>query len=227
VTRAAPKRVLDLFCGAGGAAMGLHRVWPDAEIVGVDIRPQKHYSFRFIRADAIDFLKHGDIFAPWGPSIADFIWASPPCQRYSCVTPKSNREGHPDLIAEVADILASKFNEKPYVIENVPGARKLLYQPVMLCGSMFGLRCRRHRLFETNFPVETPRPCDHSVSPLLVTTAGANSRKIGNLKSVKNAMVAYEIDWMTGKELAEAIPPAYSEYLAMQSLTKDRLKGSK
>jgi len=204
-----PKRVLDLFCGAGGAAMGLHRAWPDAEIVGVDIKPQLNYPFTFVQADAMTF----DVIG------FDFIWASPPCQRYSCVTPKTHRNGHPDLLVGVRDrLLGLRAVDKiPYVLENVVGARKHLLVPMMLCGSMFNLRCRRHRLFQLGFPCASPpKKCDHAKPILLVTTAGANSRRIGNFKSVKNAPLAYGIDWMSGDELKEAIPPAYSEYIARQ-----------
>ncbi len=201
-------RVLDLFCGAGGAAMGLHRAWPDAELVGIDIKPQPRYPFKFVQGDVMDH------FDPAGASF-DFVWASPPCQRYSCVTPKANRKNHPDLIGRVREALIA--SESVYVIENVPGARRELHDPIMLCGSMFGLRTRRHRWFESSFPVQPPKPCDHSETPLLVTTAGANSRAIGNFKSVRNAEAAYGINWMDGNGLKEAIPPAYSEYIAKQS----------
>lgn len=194
-------RVLDLFCGAGGATRGLQLA--GFRVTGVDIKPQPNYcGDEFIRADAAEFHL-------WG---YDLIWASPPCQRFSCVTPNGHREKYPDLIAK----MRQRLQGKNYVIENVPGARHLLKNPVMLCGSMFGLRTRRHRYFETSFPVEAPGRCDHSKPPLLVTTAGANSRKIGNTKSTKNAPEAYGIDWMRGRELAEAIPPAYSRYIAEQ-----------
>ena len=199
-------RILDLFCGAGGAAMGLHQAFPDAEIVGVDIAEQPHYPFKFVRDDAMNHLDSNRLCS------FDFIWASPPCQRYSCVTPRSHRHNHPDLIAPVRECLLR--TEGPFVIENVIGAP--LSSPMMLCGSMFGLRTRRHRIFEANFAWLLPGTCDHSQAPLLVTTAGANSRRRGNYKSVKHAPEAYGIDWMNGNELKEAIPPAYSRYIGEQ-----------
>jgi len=199
-------RVLDLFCGAGGAAMGLHRAWPDAEIIGVDINPQPRYPFKFILADAMTFALDG----------YDLTWASPPCQRYSQVTPLRNREDHPDHIRDLRLRL-----KPPYVIENVSGARNLLENPFMLCGSMFGLRSQRHRWFEVKgFSVPEPPKCNHLQPPLLVTTAGANSRAIrqpGHYKSVKNAPLAYGIDWMDFRGLKEAIPPAYSEWIAINA----------
>src|SRR5580704_9638962 len=144
----------------------------------------------------------------------DFVWASPPCQRYSCVTKKCNRGNHPDLITLLRGALS--LSKIPYVIENVVGARKEMLFPTLLCGSMFDLRTQRHRLFESSFALWAPKRCDHQMPPLMVTTAGANSRRIGNYKSVKNAPVAYGIDWMIYRELKEAIPPAYSEYIAKQ-----------
>lgn len=205
------KRCLDLFCGAGGAGMGYHRA--GFEVVGVDIKPQPHYPFEFHQADALEYLKeHGREF--------DFIHASPPCQAYSHLTPMENRVNHARMIPAVRTLLVKV--DRPYIIENVSGARRELKDAMMLCGSMFGLRTQRHRYFETSFFV-TPPPgrCDHSVLPLLVTTASQASRKkrfaLGmRPKTVKNAPLAYGIDWMTGMELSQAIPPAYTEFIGKQ-----------
>lgn len=204
--------LLDLYCGAGGAAMGYHRA--GFRVVGVDNKQQPRYPFEFILYDALAYAKlNGGAF--------DAIHASPPCQRYSEATPARCRSDHPDLIH--ATQIALRDIGRPFVIENVEGARSRLIQPVMLCGSMFGLRCQRHRWFETwptSFRPGPPVPyCDHSTPPLLVTTAGANSRRIGHYKSVKHAKDAYGIDWMVGRELAEAIPPAYTEYLGRLFVT--------
>src|SRR5258708_28352590 len=129
-------KVLDLFCGAGGAAMGLPRAWPDAEILGVDIVPQPRYPFKFVQADAMTFPLEG----------YDFIWASPPCQAFSKTRRITGKE-YPDLIDPIRQRFPTRI---PYVIENVTGAP--LFAPVMLCGTMFGLKVIRHRNFETNFP---------------------------------------------------------------------------
>lgn len=188
--------------------MGYHRA--GFEVVGVDLKPQPRYPFEFVQADAMTFPLEG----------FDAIHASPPCQRYSEVTRISQREKHPDLIHETQ--IRLRQNGKPFTLENVPGARHYLMRPVLLCGSMFGLRCQRHRWFETwptSFRFGPPAPCNHSVRPLLVTTAGANSRRTGNYKSVANAPAAYGIDWMIGRELAEAIPPAYTEYVGRVLMT--------
>src|SRR5208337_3663752 len=131
-----PKRVLDLFCGAGGAAMGLHQAWPEAEIVGVDCN-LRHYPFKLIRADAMKFSLDG----------YDFIWASPPCQGYTAMNHRWNtqRERHPRLIDAVRRRLQRAGVS--WAIENVQNAP--LRNPVVLCGQFFGLAVRRHRKIET------------------------------------------------------------------------------
>ncbi len=202
------KRALDLFCCSGGASMGLHNAGFD--VVGVDIEPQPRYPFKFIQADAMTFDLSG----------FDFIWASPPCQGYSGLTPKHAKSRHEKLIPALRERLIK--NGKPFCIENVAGARKELKNPTMLCGSMFGLRTQRHRFFETSFQLSAPSKCDHSIIPLLVTTASKASRekrfKLGmKPKSVENAPEAYGIDWMDFNGLKEAIPPAYAEYIARRS----------
>jgi DNA (cytosine-5)-methyltransferase 1 len=134
-------RILDLFCGAGGASAGYARAGFD--VVGVDLNPQPRYPFEFHQADALTFPLDG----------FDAIHASPPCQAYSTMRRGlwKDRE-HPDLIAPIRDRLIGA--DVPYVIENVEGARRLLVNPVLLCGTMFGLgtkegnQLRRHRYFE-------------------------------------------------------------------------------
>ena len=187
--------------------MGYHLAGFD--VVGVDIAPQPRYPFEFYQGDALEYLReHGKEF--------DAIHASPPCQGYSHLTPEASRRNHKKLIPAVRELCLELG--KPYVIENVAGARKELEAPVMLCGSMFGLRTQRHRFFEVNFPLEAPAKCDHSVIPLLVTTASKASRELRfrlgmKPKSVKNAPEAYGIDWMGFAELKEAIPPAYTRFI--------------
>jgi DNA (cytosine-5)-methyltransferase 1 len=235
-------KVLDLFCGAGGAAMGLHRAWPDAEITGVDINPQPRYPFTFIQADAMTFPLEG----------YDFIWASPPCQAFTALKTMKNAKPHADLLTPTRERLLSLNHGSKWVIENVPGA-PLQKGSVLLCGTMFGLgipsenaELRRHRFFEASFALLTP-PCQHEAgrvcgvygghgrdrrrtvtvvskqggySPKTVGVyghAGARSRRDGtqmfNTKQRKEAM---GIDWMKDAELSQAIPPAYSEFIAKQ-----------
>ena len=202
-------RLLDLFCGAGGASMGYHRAGFD--VVGVDIKPQPRYPFEFVQDDALEYVAaHGHEF--------DAIHASPPCQRYSVATQVHGTEqvsSHPDLLEPTRNLLV--MQTAPYVIENVPGAP--LDGFLMLCGSMFGLEVRRHRFFEGNVPLMSPFICDHSIPAIPVyghTGAGVNrgrERERGRSNGVDDWRRAMAIDWMTSVELAEAIPPAYTEYI--------------
>jgi len=206
-----PRRVLDLFCGAGGAAMGLHRAWPEAEIVGVDIKPQPRYPFKFILGDAMAFPLEG----------FDFAWASPPCQKYSATAVWHGRE-HPDCLPGTRQrLMASRL---AWVIENVVGAP--MRSDFLLCGSHFGQpRMRRHRLFEVswNGPHISPQ-CQHS-KEVAITICGHGGRAAGkfhNSPSVWREVMG--IPWMNRHELSEAIPPAYSQYIAEQ-FTKEANRG--
>lgn len=213
-------RLLDLFCGAGGAAVGYTRA--GFEVVGVDMRAQPNFPFEFIQDDALDYL--GKAF-PFGYT-NDFaaIHASPPCQAYS-VTASLHDAEYPDLIEPVRELLRS--TGLPYVIENVQGAP--LYNHVLLCGSSFGLGVRRHRLFEVEpIPPFMP-PCAHYLQPepIDVTgTGGPAARKPGQgggihrkPKNLEQAREAMGIDWMSRRELSEAVPPAYTEWIGHQFLT--------
>ena len=226
-------KILDLFCGAGGAAMGLHRAFPEAEIVGVDIKPQKHYPFKFIQADAMTFDLSG----------YDFIWASPTCQSDSISTKKWRNLGYeyPETITATAERLRKQ--DKLYCIENVTGARRKLNSPFRLCGLMFGLKVVRHRWFETNFLVMVPphpncsgavtkriainEPCGHGMPghtyrALTVVGHGGNSQSF-RWQDWKDAM---GIDWMTKQELTQAVPPAYSEWIGKALIETLKLRQS-
>jgi DNA (cytosine-5)-methyltransferase 1 len=139
-------RVLDLFCGAGGASMGYHRA--GFEVVGVDLVPQPHYPFVFVQADALTYPLDG----------FEVVVASPPCPGYSRATAfhRGARAKHPLLIEPIRERF--KAQGVPYVIENVEGAP--LLHPILLCGTMFGLRSIRHRLFESNVPLLQPHHPD-------------------------------------------------------------------
>ena len=208
-------RLLDLFCGAGGAAMGYHRA--GFEVVGVDICPQPHYPFEFHQGDALTWPLEG----------FDAIHASPPCQAYSSMRTAWNAGKHPRLIEPIQERLRAAG--APYVIENV--AQAPLLDPVTLCGSMFGLealgqRLYRHRLFESSEPLGSPPPCDHSGYGLGIygdhlrlarRGRGRKAREItaGKLAPASEAM---GVDWMTWRELKESIPPAYSEWVGRRLL---------
>lgn len=211
-------RLLDLFCCAGGAAVGYHHA--GFEVVGVDIVPRPNFPFEFIQADAMSL-------DPTYVATFDAIHASPPCQSYSDLA-KRNGNGHewPRLIEPVRDMLLA--SGKPYVIENVEGAP--LLDPVVLCGTMFPeLRVLRHRLFESNFPIIPPphkkHPKVHTFDrrkshfgktnewvDFVQVTGGGNC-------SVAAARDAMGIDWMTKGEINEAIPPAYTRLIGQQLIT--------
>jgi len=192
-------RALDLFCCAGGAGMGLHRA--GFEVVGVDISPQPRYPFEFHQADALTFPLEG----------FDFIWASPPCQAHTLAQRIRGNE-HPDLIEPIrARLIAAGV---PYCIENVPGAP--LIDPIELCGSMFGLRTYRHRLFECSFPAVQPEHPEHT-APLRKmgrpVQDGEFMHIVGNFSGADLAREIMGMPWASRDELREAIPPAYAEYI--------------
>lgn len=206
-------RALDLFCGAGGAGMGLHRA--GFEVVGVDINPQPRYPFEFHQADAMKYPLDG----------FDFIWASPPCQKFCALKTREDLSHYPDLIEPIRKRLkAAAYSEGiKYVIENVAGAP--VREDLMLCGAMFGLRSYRHRFFECNFLIEQPAHPKHMVR---VNRRGENRRKHwanGGFMTITGDVGTYcgpeamGIDWMTGNEMSEAIPPAYSAYIGRAAIS--------
>lgn len=202
-------RLLDLYCGAGGAAKG----YADAgfEIVGVDINPQPNYPYTFIQADAVDYLTFANV-----AEMYDAVHASPPCQAYSVTASIHDFPEHPELIAATRNRL--KHCGLPYVIENVMGARSALRDPFMLCGAMFPqTETYRHRLFEVSgFGVEVP------VHPPHVEPQAPLGRKpkpwewvnpIGNFSGVEQAREALGVQWMNRNEIAQAIPPVYTRHI--------------
>lgn len=209
-------RLLDLFCGAGGAAMGYHRA--GFEVVGVDVAPQPHYPFEFHQGDAMTWPLDG----------FDVIHASPPCQAHTTMSNRHRGQGgradtHVDLIAATRERLAGHL----YVIENVPGARRHLHHPVVLTGGMFGLGVERPRLFESNVALLAPARAKVS-DPIGVYGKAPDGRRLftradGSIQraaaSVPEAGRAMGIDWMTWRELAEAIPPAYTEHIGRQLIS--------
>ncbi len=231
-------RLLDLFCGAGGCSVGYARAGFD--VVGVDINPQPNYPYDFIQADAIEWL-HGKRHVV--RHLFDAIHASPPCQAFSAYQRTGNVGEYPDLIQPVRELL--KATGLPYVIENVEGAP--LEEPVTICGSMFDppLDVQRHRLFETNWPLEAPDwPCRHKIWPPDRFPGGSSTRVAARVtertgRAIANPsrhrvrrvvevgtwdiplavqQEAMGIDWMTLEELSEAIPPAYTEFIGHQLL---------
>lgn len=209
-------RLLDAFCGAGGAGEGYARV--GFEVIGIDIVDQPNYPYEFIKDDAIGRLEA--MIEAWqtlGSAPIDAIHASPPCQFYSTVTPDQTQ--HQNLIPETRRLL--KMSGLPYVIENVAGAASHLEDPIQLCGSSFGLPLRRHRLFETNFPIMAP-PCAHGAQEKRFDiyehgkwrkSATPAIYGKGGRKAVEHWPEALGIDWMSRDEMAQAIPPAFTEHV--------------
>lgn len=206
-------KALDLYCCAGGAGMGLWRAGFD--VVGVDIAPQPHYPFEFVQADTFDLT-------PEYLTSFDFLWASPPCQAHT-LAQRIRNNAHPDLIEQTRSML--RHIGKPYCIENVVGAP--LIGPIELCGAMFGLKVYRHRLFECSFPIKAPRHPAH-VAPLRKMgrkpEPGDFMHVVGNFSGVRQAREAMGIDWMVRDELREAIPPAFSKFIADVALRRMRPK---
>ncbi len=202
-------RLLDLFCGAGGAAMGYHRAGFD--VVGVDIAPQPRYPFEFVQADAIEFMAEEALMPGF-----DVYHASPPCQAYSW---SARRWDVPraDLLDPTRQLL--KEIGRPWVIENVIGAPM---DGVALCGTYFGLGVLRHRRFESSELLLAPGGSCRHIGTVgegdYVTVAGHGGDNAKGHGSRAQKQAAMGIDWMTDVELNEAIPPAYTEWIGRQLL---------
>jgi DNA (cytosine-5)-methyltransferase 1 len=204
-------RLLDLFCGAGGCARGYQMA--GFHVTGVDINPQPHYvGDRFVQADALEYLATADL------SAYDVVHASPPCQAHSPLAALSPHRTYPRLIEPTRDALRAWGG--PYVIENVMAAPLDKERSVTLCGGMFGLRTYRHRRFESSMRLVAP---DHPRHVLRTATTRRRERwSQGWHVSITGDVGTYlgpeamGIDWMTGNELCEAIPPAYTRLIGAQ-----------
>lgn len=200
-------RLLDLFCGAGGATRGYQLA--GFHVTGVDRRPQPRYcGDSFVQAEALAFVAaHGREY--------DAIHASPPCQHYTVLRALHPERAHPDLIAATRAALIE--SGRPWVMENVPGAP--LVAPIMLCGTMFGLKVYRHRLFECTFFLLTPPHAPHRDhtprSPGKISPRGFIG-VYGGGGNTPYRRWAMGIDWMTRDELSQAIPPSYCEFIGRQ-----------
>jgi DNA (cytosine-5)-methyltransferase 1 len=207
-------KALDLFCGAGGASKGYAHAGFD--VVGLDVKHGKRYPFTYKRMS----IKHvtDQMLKEY-----DFIHASPPCQTFSITRNLRIAQGKStskvDWLPFTRDLLIA--SGKPYVIENVPGAP--LINPVLVCGSAFGLKVRRHRLFESNIPIKGTM-CDHKAQGKPVGIYGSMRDEIPGgghtAKTMQEANEAMGIDWMIWGELIEAIPPAYTAYIGKQIIER-------
>jgi len=200
-------KLLDLFCGAGGAGMGYYRA--GFEVVGVDIKPQPHYPFEFHQADALTYPLEG----------FDAYHASPPCQYYSRMRNLSwlKENKYWRSVPPTIEYLKAIGN-KPFVIENVENCWDMP-ESFVICGFSLGLSLYRHRRFMVNFPIMLP---SHQKHKKLVETGKRsiavfkeiNRESIaGHFSGVAKARKVMGIDWMTRDELSQAIPPAYTEYI--------------
>ncbi len=209
-------RLLDLYCGGGGAAMGYHRA--GFEIVGIDLEPQKDYPFEFYKGDALSWPLEG----------FDIVHASPPCQRFSAAGIIHRKRGkiYPDCLTPTRARLREWGG--PYIIENVPGAPMQPYT-IVLCGLMFGLKVFRHRIFECSMFITAPNHPTHKGKYIgegyySVAGHGGNWRNWGKTKrNVKKGSVAewsdaMGIDWLPRSRLSQAIPPAYTEWIGKQAI---------
>ena len=203
--------LLDLFCGAGGAAQGYYNTGL-FDVMGVDIAPQPRYPFDFLQADVLGFLhSYGlDMYRP------DAIHASPPCQHHSAMTHcrPGLIENYPPLIEPTRELLEEYG--APYVMENVPGAP--LRNPVTLCGFMFGRELYRHRLFETNWALQQPTHQPHTLPASRAGhwEPGTVMSISGHIAPIAKAREVMEMNWTTREELAEAVPPYYTEHVGYQ-----------
>lgn len=204
---------LDLFCGAGGAAMGYKLA--GFNVLGVDIKPQPRYPGWFVQANALDFARqYGHLF--------DLIHASPVCKKYSRTTTQWRGCGYkyPDQITETRAVLHAIG--KPYIIENVPDAASELWNPVELCGSMFDLYTTRHRLFETSPRVTVDHQCNHRFPQCKMGRKPKRYQEyiqiMGNFSDVDYGRIAMETPWMCQQDMNQAIPPAYTRYIGEQMM---------
>lgn len=222
--------LLDLFCGAGGCGKG----YSDAgfEVVGIDIEPQPRYPFPFIQGCAIELLKcllSGGRFRPSNNrhvylEDVDVIHASPPCQGYSENMKHLSRPTQ--MLIEPCRELLTK-SSKPWIIENVEGAplatETTLFgdNGVMLCGTQFGLRIWRHRLFETSFPMASPGPCRHTKPPLNPHREESRQRmrqEFGQVDLEKIWRDEAGVPWMDNDSGRQAIPPVFTKFIGTQTL---------
>lgn len=223
--------MLDAFCGEGGAGMGY---WlAGFNVLGVDIKPQPNYPFDFVQEDALVYLDK--LYQGWDGGLLQFaaFHASPPCQFATQMSARWRGKGtkadeHPDLLTPTRAWFKKNLDQ-PWVIENVPGARRLMEPTVILHGGMFGLGVHRPRLFESNvFLLSMKAPVKRSPVGVYGKPDGRTTyryRNNGNYKgkslirawkSLEEGSEAMGIDWMTVDGLREAIPPAYTEYIGRQ-----------
>jgi DNA (cytosine-5)-methyltransferase 1 len=221
--------LLDLFCGAGGAGEGYARA--GFRVVGVDLdaKPLRHNPHETYQGDALAVLDTLLRRRKWkGYRLSDFdaIHASPPCQEYSALRSMKTRK-YAAVLPQVRERL--RVSRVPWVVENVE--RAPMHQGVMICGTALGLNVRRHRLFDSSHFIYPPGPCRHHTQNVNAYGHGAWNyerrdpacvwtRKNSTQRAVAigAARAAFEVPWMTRDEMAECIPPAYTQWIGRQLL---------
>ncbi|MFD9572897.1 DNA methylase [Streptomyces sp. NPDC059982] len=223
--------LLDLFCCAGGAAMGYHRA--GFTVTGVDIVDRSaRYPFAFRQGDALTVL--AELIASGEITTYTAIHASPPCQGECALTVGTNRSQgwggtHEDLVAPTRELLEA--SGLPYVIEQ-PDGKADIRKDISLCGEMFGLGVLRHRNFELGrWTTAKPKHVRHRGyvrgwrhgiyrDGPYVAAYGSG----GGKATIPEMQQAMGIDWTdVREELTEAIPPAYSEWLGRAFLARTQL----
>lgn len=212
-------KLLDLYCCAGGASGGYAAA--GFSVTGVDLRPQKRYPYKFIQADALEVLRDRSFLEGFSA-----IHASPPCQLHTQLNHLMRAQGKQhhdrDWIAETRELLDEWALDTGglYIIENVPQAPLLKSHLVTLCGTMFNMKLWgrdliRHRTFESN--IKIPRPENHTHSGRSWGIYGSLNHSIAGGSETPPTLDAARrlmgIDWMLWRELREAIPPAYTQYV--------------
>ena len=218
-------RLLDLFCGAGGAARG----YADAgfDVIGVDIAPQPRYPYEFVRADALDILRgtldypgfKGDV---WRPGYFAAIHASPPCQSESDLRHRTGVH-YADLLTPTVRALSRL--SVPWVVENVASTRKLPGS-LVLCGTEFGLRSgerwlKRHRRFGSNVFLIGAGGCNCAgrlIGGIYGDGGGGQQTRGWRFRSKAEQQAVMGTPWMTRVEMSQAIPPAYTRFIGEQLL---------
>lgn len=197
--------LLDLYCCGGSAGFGYEQ--SGFNVIGVDLFDQPKHKGNFIQSDAISFVSEfGHLF--------DAIHASPPCQEYSMSSMQFRKSGKKciDLIDSTREALVK--TGKPYIIENVPGSP--LINPITLCGSMFGMRTYRHRLFESNIDIVEPEHPNHIWKNAKMGRPIKDDefiQYVGHFPGVKFVQEMCGTPWLGQKELAQSIPPQYTKYI--------------
>ena len=195
-------RLLDLFCCAGGAAMGYHQA--GFTVTGVDIEPQPYYPFEFVQADALDVLTDREFLAQF-----DAIHASPVCKTFARVTAwRGDRANHPDTLTPTLHLLAEV--SQPWIVENVPEACPPLRGDLLLCGSQFGLEVKRHRVFQLG---------NWSIPYGLMPACNCGRARPFMHKDERAYADAMGCTWMPKEAARQAVPLAYTEYVGGQLMT--------